>query len=197
MARCTWLVVLLAAASAAEVPSAWDLVHPGPFDAADREQRRQLATDLLRRVELLADVVPSQSPREAARLQAEADALERLGDAATAQRRARLFLSRAYQQRQALDLLEGTVQALRCARDAESVSREMVCWARTSAHLLQEDRLSLALGVLRDRRLVPRERDMPVPARNPSIWYGEYGRGILNLVLIPYLEARAGEATQP
>lgn len=169
IARCTWLVVLLAAASAAEVPSAWDLVHPGPFDAADREQRRQLAADLLRRVELLADVVPSQSPREAARLQAEADALERLGDAASAQRRAQLFLSRAYQQRQALDLLEGTVQALRCARDAESVSREMVCWVRTSAHLLQEDRLSLALGVLRDRRLAPRERDMPVrPAILPS-----------------------------
>jgi hypothetical protein len=201
-----WLVLLVLAVVSAPVraaeepvetapPSAWDLVHPDGFDASDREQRRQLARDLLDRVLLLAAVIPPQAAEQLQRLEEEQAALDDLGERASARRRARFYLSRAYQHRQALALLDGVMESLTCARDSADLPGEMLCWARSSGYLLNEDRLHTALGVLRDARMLPRDADMPVEARHPLVWYGEYGRGILTLVVIPHLEALAGESS--
>jgi hypothetical protein len=185
-------LALVSARPAAAAVNAWELVHPSKFDAGRVEHRQAIARDLLERVELLAAVIPPQSPEQTARLREEADRLEELGERASAQRRSRLYLSRAYQQRTLLDILGEASDALRCVLDSGSdQAREMSCWARASAQFLEQSKVDLALSVLRRSRAIPRDDDMPVAAMDPVVWYGEYGRGILLHIISPYLEGQA------
>jgi hypothetical protein len=187
------IVVLLApaAAAVAQTTSAWDLVHPRNFDWQDRAARAQLADDLLGRIQMLAAVIPPMSGDDLEKVREEQAALEAMGDAAPPRRLGRHYLSRRYQHRVVLELVDSTQGALSCAARSELVAAEMACWARASAFLLQEERLDLGLNVLRDARMVPRDEDMPIKAQDPVVWYGEYGRGVLNHILIPYLESQA------
>ena len=60
-----------------------------------------------------------------------------------------------------------------------------------------KSRLDLALSMLRRARLIPKDGHMPVTAQDPEVWYGEYGRGILQYILIPYLDDAAGGGGAP
>ena len=188
-------VFLPLAAPASQTPSAWDLVHPRGFDWQDRDARAHLADDLLGRIQMLAAVIPPISANDLERVRREQAELDALGDAAPPRRLSRHYLSRRYQHSVVLELLENTQGALGCAARSERITAEMACWARASAYLLQEERLDLGLNVLRQARMLPRDEDMPVKAQDPVVWYGEYGRGVLNHILIPYLESRAAGGT--
>lgn len=186
------LVMLLpGAAAASQTTTAWDLVHPRNFDWQDRAARAQMASDLLGRIQMLAAVIPPLSAADLERIQLEQAELEALGESASPRRLGRHYLSRRYQHRVVLELVDNTQGALSCAASSELIAAEMACWARASAYLLQEDRLDLGLSVLREARMVPRDEDMPVKAQDPVVWYGEYGRGVVNHILIPYLENQA------
>ena len=37
---------------------------------------------------------------------------------------------------------------------------------------------------------------MPVTAQDPEVWYGEYGRGILQYILVPYLADAAADSAE-
>ena len=169
--------------------SAWDLVHPTGFDWQDRVSRAQLAGDLLSRVQILSAVIPAMEPSQLEKLRSEQAKLAALGDDASPRRRGRLYLSRRFQHQSLLELVDQTLGALSCAANSRLVASEMACWAKASAFLLEEDRLDLGLNILREARMVPRDEDMPVTAQDPVVWYGEYGRGILNFILIPYLQS--------
>lgn len=197
-----WLALLLlgllgAGGSNAQSISAWDLVHPSGFDWQSKSHRQRVAADLISRVRVLAAIVPEQSDKQRQELEETEAAIEALGDAATARQRSRLYLSRAYQHRRLLVLLADTLRSLECVRTAAAISGEMHCWAQASTLLMDEETMEIALTVLRDSRLIPRDEDMPVQAQDPIVWYGEYGRGIVAHIITPYLQSlsdRAGGA---
>ena len=181
-------------ASIANAGSAWDLVHPDNFDWQTRGDRHSVAADLISRVSLLAAVVPPQDPAQINRLKTTEAEIAALGADATPRQRSRLYLSRAYQHRRLVEMLQNMLAALSCVRSSVTVSREMYCWAEASVLLMDEETLDISLSVLRQGRMIPRDEDMPVKAQDPKVWYSEYGRGVLRNIITPYLEGLAREA---
>lgn len=188
-------VLTMAAKAGAQSVSAWDLVYPSNFNWEIRTHRHRVANDLASRVSLLVAVVPKQTEEEAARLRETEQALEALGADASPRERSRLYLSRAYQHRRLLELLADTLDALSCVRTAEQMAGEIHCWTRAAVNLMDEETVDVALTVLRDARMVPRDEDMPVKAQDPKVWYGEYGKGIVRHIVMPYVAALAAPAT--
>ena len=184
-----WVLLAQPHAHAQSSASAWDLVHPTGFDWQDKVSRTQLAGDLLKRVEILAAVIPPMTSSALEKLRSEQAKVASLGDDASPRRRGRLYLSKRFQHQSLLELVDQTLGALSCAANSRKVASEMACWAQASAFLLEEDRLDLGLNILREARMVPRDEDMPVTAQDPVVWYGEYGRGILRYILIPYMQS--------
>lgn len=175
--------------------NAWELISPTVLDWRQAEQRRAVAKDLLERLDMLGSAIPPLSPNQRAQVLEEAAELERLDPDADSRKRSRLFMSRRYQHFRLLDLLEETRSNLRCVLAAERVSEEMRCWSLASVNFGEEAKLDLALSMLRSARLIPKDGAMPVKAQDPAVWYGEYGRGILQHILAPYLaEQAAAEA---
>ena len=140
---------------------------------------------------MLAGVIPSLSPRQEAQVVSEVAALQRLGPEAGAQRRSRLYLSRRYQHFRLLELLAEIQGNLKCVLAAVQAAEEMRCWSLASVNFGDEANLDLALSMLRRARMIPKDGAMPVKAQDPAVWYGEYGRGILQHILAPYLAAQA------
>ena len=199
MRRCACLiaVVLGTAASAActaATVNAWELIHPRTFDWQQAAHRTAIAKDLLRRLNLLASVVPVQSPEQKALVLVEMETLEKLGTEAPPRRRSRLFMSRGYQHYRLLELIEETRTDLDCVLAAADIREEMHCWGLAAQHFGDEQRLDLALSMLRSARLIPKDGQMPFTAQDPEVWYGEYGRGILQYIVVPYLADAAARA---
>ena len=178
---------------AAATIDAWELISPAHFNWQERPHRRAVAQDLLLRLNLLADVIPPLSPQQEAQVANEMAELQRMDPGADARRRSRLYMSRRYQHFRLLELLEDTRRNLQCVIDAGRISEEMRCWSLASVNFGDEAKLDLALSMLRSARLIPKDGAMPVKAQDPSVWYGEYGRGILKHILTPYLAERAAE----
>ena len=171
--------------------TAWELISPVVFDWRQVEQRRAVANDLLERLDMLGSAIPPLSPSQQARVLQEAAELERLDPDADPRRRSRLFMSRRYQHFRLLDLLEETRGNLKCVLSAAQIGEEMRCWSLASVNFGEEAKLDLALSMLRSARLIPKDGAMPVKAQDPAVWYGEYGRGILQHILAPYLAQQA------
>ena len=184
-----WVLLAQPHAQAQSSASAWDLVHPTGFDWQDKVSRGQLAGDLLKRVEILAAVIPPMTSSALEKLRREQAKVASLGDDASPRRRGRLYLSKRFQHQSLLELVDQTLGALSCAANSRKVASEMACWAQASAFLLEEDRLDLGLNILREARMVPRDEDMHVTAQDPVVWYGEYGRGMVRYILIPYMQS--------
>ena len=190
---------LIAAAAFAAIPAeagaaaidAWELISPTHLDWRERPHRRAIAEDLLVRLNLLADVIPPLSPQQEAQVANEMAELQRMDPDADTRRRSRLYMSRRYQHFRLLELLDDTRRNLQCVIAAARVSEEMRCWSLASVNFGEEAKLDLALSMLRSARLIPKDGAMPVKAQDPSVWYGEYGRGILKHILTPYLAERA------
>ncbi len=178
-------------AGAAAGIDAWELISPAHFDWRERPHRRAIAEDLLVRLNLLADVIPPLSPQQEAQVANEMAELQRMDPDADTRRRSRLYMSRRYQHFRLLELLEDTRRNLQCVIAAARVSEEMRCWSLASVNFGDEAKLDLALSMLRSARLIPKDGAMPVKAQDPSVWYGEYGRGILKHILTPYLAEQA------
>ena len=193
------LIGVLAAPSAAFAAApvnAWELIHPKTFDWQRELERKAIAGDLLRRLNLLDAVVPSQSPEQQALVLDEMAELERLGTEAPPRRRSRLYLSRGYQHFRLLKLIEETRANLNCILGSANIREEMHCWGLAAQHFGDETRLDLALSMLRSARLIPKDGQMPVTAQDPEVWYGEYGRGILQYILVPYLADAAADSAE-
>ena len=186
------LVAAASATSTAAAVNAWELIHPKAFDWQEAAHRTAIAKDLLRRLNLLASVVPPQSPQQQALVLDEMAALDELGTEAPPRRRSRLFMSRGYQHYRLLELIEETRGDLECILAAADIREEMHCWSLAAQHFGDETRLDLALSMLRSARLIPKDGQMPVTAQDPEVWYGEYGRGILQYIVVPYLADAAG-----
>ena len=192
------LTCLLAAAWAAPAAGgvdAWELIHPKTFDWREASHRRAIAGDLSRRLNQLASVVPLQSSAQQTLVLDEVAALDRLGTEASPRRRSRLYMSRGYQHFRLLELIAETRADLQCILAAAHIREEMHCWSLAAQHFGDEARLDLALSMLRRARLIPKDGQMPVTAQDPEVWYGEYGRGILQYILVPYLEDQSRRAT--
>ena len=168
------------------------MIHPKAFDWQEAAHRTAIAKDLLRRLNLLASVVPPQSPQQQTLVLDEMAALDKLGTEAPPRRRSRLFMSRGYQHYRLLELIEETRGDLECILAAADIREEMHCWSLAAQHFGDETRLDLALSMLRSARLIPKDGQMPVTAQDPEVWYGEYGRGILQYIVVPYLADAAG-----
>ena len=182
---------------AAASVNAWELIHPKRLDWQEAPHRTAIARDLLRRLNLLASVVPEQSTEQRTHVLGEMEALDKLGTEAPPRRRSRLFMSRGYQHYRLLELIEETRSDLECVLAAAGIREEMHCWSLAAQHFGDEARLDLALSMLRSARLIPKDGQMPVTAQDPEVWYGEYGRGILQHIIVPYLAdaaTRAGPA---
>lgn len=178
-------------AGAAAGIDAWELISPVHFDWRERSHRRAIAEDLLARLNLLADVIPPLSPQQEAQVANEMAELQRMDPDADTRRRSRLYMSRRYQHFRLLELLKDTRRNLQCVIAAARVSEEIRCWSLASVNFGDEAKLDLALSMLRSARLIPKDGAMPVKAQDPSVWYGEYGRGILKHILTPYLAEQA------
>lgn len=173
------------------VSGAWVLLYTDRFDWRARPDRLRVAEALKRRVSLLRDRVPAQSPTELAKLERRELRLGRRQDRdAAAQARSRLYLSTSYQHRALSQLLDAILQPLSCIETSTALPAEMACWSQVAAALMQEERLALALQTLRKARRLPRHWQTAMINRDPEVWYTQFGRGVLSYVLTPYLLAQ-------
>ncbi|MCR9278878.1 MAG: hypothetical protein NXH85_12970 [Pseudomonadaceae bacterium] len=188
------LGLLVLAAMPAGASDAWALVYADGLDASERPARLAVARSLEGRVRHLSNAVPVLGKSEARRLsEREADVAD---EPASGRGRSRLYLSAAFQQRELRALLDEVNAALSCIPKADSEAAEMVCWGRAAVALQEDQKLRVALSVLRDRRVLPKDRTFPVNGQDPEVWYDAYGKGILRYILYPYLERQvdAGKA---
>ena len=169
--------------------TAWDLISPQHFDPHSKAERLAIAKDLAFRVARLADLVADQDRGELQKLQQDEAKLAAAG--AESRPNAELQLSVAYQHRKLARLLADIHTALDCVANSATDPSEMLCWARTSLLLSDEESLKLAIGTLRDNRRLPENRNLPPLIRGPEVWYDTYARGILQFILIPYLGSMA------
>jgi len=168
---------------------AWTLLGADTDAGLDQTERRQIAEDLGSRLEVLRSKIPAQSPGDKTSVEKRLDSL---GDMALAsERRGRFFLSLDYQHYQLTQLLDGASEQLRCIRETGVESVELTCWARLAQIYLAEERLGIGLSTLRAARLLPRDDKMPTSAQDPSVWYTEFGRGILRRIITPWLAAHS------
>jgi len=184
-------LLLTSAAPATAAVNAWELIHPKALDWRQAAHRRAIAQDLLARLNQLASVVPAQSVGQRKRVLEELAELDQMGTSASPRRRSRLYMSRGYQHYRLLELIDATYADLQCILSATDIRDEMGCWGRAALHFGDESVLDLALSMLRNARLIPKDGHMPVTAQDPAVWYEEYGRGILQHILVPYLAADA------
>lgn len=191
------LIAGLIASPFAISQSAWDLVFREQLDWTDRAHRLTLARDLVDRISLLEANLPELPDKDRVWIENLEAKIDRLGGDASSRERGELYLSRQYQQRALLQHVDAVKAELACIRVAQPLDREMPCWSRLSVLLLDGDRIGVALETLRDYRMVPRSRDMPVKAQHPSLWYADYGRGIVEYLLVPYLEAHSQRDERP
>ena len=63
--------------------------------------------------------------------------------------------------------------------------------------LSDQEAFRLALSTLREARRVPQNKNLPPLLRGPEIWYDTYARGILEIILIPYLKDAAKPQVLP
>ena len=183
-----WLCVLGAVACPASTfaATAWDLVSPRNFDPHARAERVAVAHDLQSRVDRLADLVTVQSHAEVEQLNRDEAKLEAT-EQDNGQALANLQLSVAFQHRKLAKMLADISAALECVISSESEPAEMHCWATASWLLSDQEGFRLALSTLREQHRVPQNKNLPPLLRGPEIWYDTYARGILQIILIPYL----------
>jgi hypothetical protein len=165
--------------------TAWDLISPQHFDPQSKAERKAIASDLASRVARLADLVATQDRSELQKL--EQDEAKLAASGSEGRPNAELQLSVAYQHRKLAKLLDDIHTALDCVMNSDTEPSEMLCWARASLLLSDEESLKLAIGILRDNRRLPENRNLPPLIRGPEVWYDTYARGILEYILIPYL----------
>jgi hypothetical protein len=176
---------LCMASSCATAATAWDLISPQHFDPHSKAERKAIANDLAFRVARLADLVADQDRSELQKLAQDEEKLAAAGP--DSKPNAELQLSVAYQHRKLVKLLADIHTALDCVINSDTNPSEMLCWARASLLLSDEESLKLAIGILRDNRRLPENRNLPPLIRGPEVWYDTYARGILEFILIPYL----------
>ncbi len=186
------LIAGLIASPCSFAQSAWDLVFRQQLDWTSRAHRSILAQDLTSRVALLESNLPDMSERDREWVERLEQRIERLGDDATSSERGKLYLSRQYQHRALLAHTDQVKRELSCVQNATDIHQEMICWGQVSVQLLDGDRIDVALETLRDHRMIPRPREMPFQTLNPSLWYSEFGRGIVEYLLVPYLQSQSG-----
>jgi hypothetical protein len=172
--------------------TAWDLISPQQFDPHSKAERIAIANDLAFRVARLADLVADQDRAELQKLEQDEARLAAAG--ADSRPNAELQLSVAYQHRKLVKLLADIHTALDCVVSSNTDAAEMLCWARASLLLSDEESLKLAIGTLRDNRRLPENKNLPPLIRGPEVWYDTYARGILEFILIPYLASAAPKA---
>lgn len=165
--------------------SAFDLISPQNFDPHSKSERLAIANDLASRVARLADQVAVQDHSEVEKL--EADEAKLAAPSSASKPQAELQLSVAYQHRKLIRLLTDIRAALECVIGSRTDAAEMLCWARASLLLSDEEALKLAIGTLRDAHRLPLNKNLPPLIRGPEVWYDTYARGILEYILIPYL----------
>lgn len=186
------LPALLLAAPGAVAADAWALVYADRFDASSRAERLSVARSLESRVRYLSNAIAPLSESAAGQLAAREQALA--DDSPSSRARSRLYLSADYQQRELRALLDEINASISCIPTAPNESAEMACWSRAAVALQEDQKLRVALGVLRDRRVLPKDRTFPVDGQDPEVWYDAYGKGILRYIIHPYLER--GSAAQ-
>ncbi len=188
------LIAGLIASPLSLAQSAWDLVFREQLEWTSRDHRLILARDLTDRISLLESRLPEMSARDREWVEKLEQRIERLGDGANSSQRGKLYLSRQYQHRTLLGHMGRVKRELACVQGATDLHQEMICWGQVSVQLLDGDRIGVALETLRDHRMIPRPREMPFKTLNPSLWYSEFGRGIVEYLLVPYLESRSDES---
>ena len=188
------LILALINCPGASAQTAWDLVFREQLDWTSREHRLILSRDLTDRVALLESNLPEMSERDHQWVDQLEARIERLGDDATSSQRGRLYLSRQYQHRALLEHMQRMRDELECVRSATDMADEMLCWGQVAVELLDGERIDVAIETLRDHRMIPRPRETPFKALNPSIWYGEFGRGIVEYLLLPYLASKESKS---
>ena len=187
-----WLTTAILAwatlvSSPSDAATAWDLVFSQGFDSSSRVQRRDVAIDLSKRINVLVDRLPEQRPKEFERLLKKEAGIAEASD----RERSAFYESVAYQHRFLSHLLAEVDEALRCAANEEAIATEMLCWAQAALLLSDEERIRFAVRRMQDTRRLDRDKHLPVHAQDPDVWYVTYGRGILEHIVIPYLETAA------
>ncbi len=177
-----WFIAVGGSPANANAASAWDLISPQNFDWHSKTDRLAIAADLKSHVELLAKLLPPQSRAEVEQLE-HAEAAPNNDE----KHKLELKLSVAYQHRKLAKMLADIGTSLDCVANSQTDAAEMYCWAETSLMLGDESAFSLALSTLRNKGRLPRNNELPSVQAFPEVWYGTYARGILELILVPYL----------
>lgn len=202
----TIVVIVLATTSPALGVDSHDL-RKGEFKANSRNERLEIAKDLLRKVNLLDSYLPKLPPSVKAAIEKERAWLEKRKDTEEDDDYVLVhvdnYRSRKTQGFNLEHLLEATRKSLECITvEKIELKSEMICWAETSLKLSQRRTLNdstqflinyglLPKDIAEKAELLPEDLAEKLHLMVISSGYGDiydmFGKGILQFILIPYL----------
>jgi hypothetical protein len=164
----------------------------GDFDAFSRNSRKEIATDLNKKVNDLLFQVPIQNPDDLAWLESEKREIDRIENnqkTMPLDRTVAYIGSKQFQHRQLRSLLVNTSEAILCVLEANiSIKREMMCWTVASSNLIEKEKLSDSISTLRKHGVLPKKVDSFF---EEDYWFPVYGKGIINYIVLPYLQSQS------
>lgn len=169
----------------------------GNFDASSKQERVEIARDLISEIQKLTRFLSSPKPENTTWLKKEREAISNLKDSdAVEHRYARLIQTPEYQHEKLHGMLTMVHEALLCvASPSTTISREIMCWSVASFHLTDHSVFNEAIPILINSGWMPNDLDKHTKAAGKSLGYGFYfeawGRGIQEHVIIPYLKSQA------
>jgi hypothetical protein len=187
------LVVLCCAANPVSGADKGDLIL-GSFDASSKASRLEIAADLKNTVEAFSGYVRYPTPKEDEWIERQRSLIEAATGDARSHQQLQLYRSTPLQLSKLRGLLDQLQASLRCILTAAQERAEMACWSIASFYLTDRTTLKEAVEIL------VRAGEIPTKALTLSLLrdtagfasdYLSYGRGVLEYVVIPYLQKDA------
>ena len=163
----------------------------GNFDNASRDDRINIARELISYTNLLVAYIPNQKPVELEWLEKERKSINSIGDSsASTSRLIKLVESPEFQHQKLQVMFQSVIDALKCAADKSvNLKRELLCWSVASYHMTDKEDMEYAIGMLRDAGRLPQDIVQRAKLGNATGFgakYSWYGRAIQEFIIIPY-----------
>ncbi|MCB2183900.1 MAG: DUF2804 domain-containing protein [Desulfobulbaceae bacterium] len=163
----------------------------GEFDAHSRNERIELAVDILNYINKLANYLPTQKPSEIEWVNKELNSIHKLDDKEAAfSRMVDLRFTPEYSHRESSNLFMQINNALKCAANKESeIKQEMSCWALAGL-LMKNPEIEDSLKILLDSGRIPKDIEKNMYGGDITRfaqWLAIYEKGIYEYILVPYL----------
>ncbi len=193
--RIALLLVLLTPLScpASEFSNLTGGLIDGKAATFDQSQRKALAKHLYDVFKSLDNAVPAPKPSEQEWVDSERRAVASTEDNEVKGKRfAKLSESVEFQQANIKSRARSIMDSLSCVTQTDQIGKEIYCWSMASFYLTDQPTFDDAIAILKKgKRIYITDNlwilDLPKPLLGYGWFYHEWGRGIQEYFVIPYL----------